>query len=286
MTEASIKMTLAQNEPPEVVIRPQKGWLSFDISGLWKYRELFYFFTWRDIKIRYKQTILGVTWVVLQPVLTMLFFSLIFGRVAGLPSEGIPYPVFVFAALVPWQLFSYTLTQSSSSLVLDQQLVTKIYFPRLVIPVASVMAGLLDFMISFGVLLILLVLYHIPLTWRIIFVPLFTILALATAIAVGLWLSALNVQYRDVRYALPFLTLFWMYATPVAYSSALIPPNWQWLYSLNPMVGVVEGFRWALLGIDALELVYLFLSSVMILLLLLGGLVYFRRMEDQFADVI
>lgn len=279
-------MTLAPKEYPEVVIRPQKSWFSLNLTGLWQYRELLYFLTWRDIKLRYKQTFLGITWVVLQPVLTMLFFSLIFGRIAGLPSDGIPYPVFVFAALVPWQLFSYALTQSSNSLVVDQQLVTKIYFPRLVIPVASVSAGLVDFVISFGVLLILLQLFDIPHTWRILFVPLFTAMALATAIAVGLWLSALNVQYRDVRYVLPFLTMFWMYATPVAYSSALIPSEWRWIYSLNPMVGVVDGFRWALLGIDSPAGSYLFVSLVMVCVLLLGGLFYFKRMEDQFADVI
>jgi len=271
---------------PEIVIVPRRSWLHLELIDLWRFRELLYFLAWRDIKVRYKQTALGVVWVILQPVLTMLIFSLIFGRVAGLPSEDVPYPVFVFAGLVPWQLFAYALTQSSTSLVNDQHLVTKIYFPRLVIPVASVVAGLLDFLISLVVLLGLLLFYRIPLTWRVLTLPVFGFLALAAAIAVGLWLSALNVQYRDVRYALPFLTLFWMYATPIAYSSSLIPANLQWLYSLNPMVGVVEGFRWALLGVDNTPGIMVLISIVMISILSIGGVVYFKRMEDQFADVI
>ncbi len=271
---------------PEIVIVPRRSWLHLELIDLWRFRELLYFLAWRDIKVRYKQTALGVVWVILQPVLTMLIFSLIFGRIAGLPSEDVPYPVFVFAGLVPWQLFSYTLTQSSTSLVNDQHLVTKIYFPRLVIPVASVVAGLLDFFISLAVLLGLLMFYRIPLTWRVLTLPVFGFLALAAAIAVGLWLSALNVKYRDVRYALPFLTLFWMYATPIAYSSSLIPANLQWIYSLNPMVGVVEGFRWALLGVDNTPGLMVLISTVMISLLSIGGVVYFKRMEDQFADVI
>jgi len=271
---------------PEIVIVPRRSWLHLELIDLWRFRELLYFLAWRDIKVRYKQTALGVVWVILQPVLTMLIFSLIFGRVAGLPSEDVPYPVFVFAGLVPWQLFAYALTQSSTSLVNDQHLVTKIYFPRLVIPVASVVAGLLDFLISLVVLLGLLLFYRIPLTWRVLTLPVFGFLALAAAIAVGLWLSALNVQYRDVRYALPFLTLFWMYATPIAYSSSLIPANLQWLYSLNPMVGVVEGFRWALLGVDNTPGIMVLISIVMISILSIGGVVYFKRMEEQFADVI
>jgi lipopolysaccharide transport system permease protein len=271
---------------PEIVIVPRRSWLHLELIDLWRFRELLYFLAWRDIKVRYKQTALGVVWVILQPVLTMLIFSLIFGRVAGLPSDDVPYPIFVFAGLVPWQLFAYALTQSSTSLVNDQHLVTKIYFPRLVIPVASVIAGLLDFLISLVVLLGLLMFYRIPLTWRVLTLPVFGFLALAAAIAVGLWLSALNVQYRDVRYALPFLTLFWMYATPIAYSSSLIPANLQMIYSLNPMVGVVEGFRWALLGVDNTPGIMVLISIVMISILSIGGVVYFKRMEDQFADVI
>jgi lipopolysaccharide transport system permease protein len=275
-----------EQDAPEVIIRPESGWFNLDLVGIWQYRELLYFLAWRDIKVRYKQTVLGVTWVVLQPVLTMLIFSIIFGRLAGLPSEGVPYPLFTFAALVPWQLFSYAMTQSSTSLVADQNLITKIYFPRLVIPTASVMAGVLDFAISFIILLGMLLLYNFSLTWRVLVLPFLVLLALATALAVGLWLSALNVKYRDVRYTLPFLTLFWMYATPIAYSSTLIPPPWRLLYSLNPMVGVVEGFRWALLDTNTWVGPMVFVSAVVVILLLLSGLIYFRRMEDGFADVI
>lgn len=271
---------------PETVIKPSRKWVSIDLGDLWNYRELLYFLAWRDIKVRYKQTVIGVIWVILQPVLTMLIFSLIFGRIAGLPSEGIPYPVFVFAGLVPWQLFSYALTQSSTSLVTDQNLITKIYFPRLVVPLASVFAGLLDFCISLVILLGIIVIYRVPLTWRLITLPLFTLFTLSTAIGVGLWLSALNVQYRDVRYALPFLTIFWMYTTPIAYSSTLIPEKLQIFYSLNPMVGVVEGFRWALLGIENPFGMTIWISLLMVLILLVGGLLYFRRMEDKFADVV
>lgn len=286
MAVDSLKKDPKHNGIDEIVISPERGWLQLELGDLWRYRELLYFLAWRDIKVRYKQTVLGVAWVILQPVLTMLIFSLIFGRIAGLPSEGVPYPVFVFTGLVPWQLFAYALTQSSSSLVVDQHLVTKIFFPRLVIPVASVVAGLLDFCISLVVLLVLLLVYRIPLTPRLLTLPLFTLLALAAAIAVGLWLSALNVQYRDVRYALPFITMFWMYATPIAYSSTLIPAPWRLLYSLNPMVGVVEGFRWALLDVETVVSPVVFLSAGIVLLLLVGGLFYFKRMEDRFADVI
>lgn len=286
MAVDSLKKDPKHNGIDEIVISPERGWLQLELGDLWRYRELLYFLAWRDIKVRYKQTVLGVAWVILQPVLTMLIFSLIFGRIAGLPSEGVPYPVFVFTGLVPWQLFAYALTQSSSSLVVDQHLVTKIFFPRLVIPVASVVAGLLDFFISLVVLLVLLLVYRIPLTPRLLTLPLFTLLALAAAIAVGLWLSALNVQYRDVRYALPFITMFWMYATPIAYSSTLIPAPWRLLYSLNPMVGVVEGFRWALLDVETVVSPVVFLSAGIVLLLLVGGLFYFKRMEDRFADVI
>lgn len=271
---------------PQIIIRPARKWVDINFRDLWIYRELLYFLAWRDIKVRYKQTVLGVMWVILQPLLTMLIFSLIFGRIAGLPSQGVPYPIFVFTGLVPWQLFAYAMTQSSASLVADQHLITKIFFPRLVIPIASVFAGLLDFCISLAVLVVMLVIYRVPLTWRVLSLPLFILLALATAIAVGLWLSALNVKYRDVRYALPFVTMFWMYATPIAYSSAVIPEKLRFLYSLNPMVAVVDGFRWALLGVENTFGSAIWISTSMVILLLIGGLIYFRQMEDQFADVI
>lgn len=270
---------------PRIVIAPAHGWEGLELRDLWKYRELLYFLTWRDIKVRYKQTLLGAAWAILQPVLTMVIFSLIFGQLAHLPSEGIPYPIFTYTALLPWQLFAFALTNSSNSLVGSQGLVSKVYFPRLVIPIASVLPGLVDFAISFVVLIGMMIFYQVPLTARVLILPMFLLLALASALGVGLWLSALNVEYRDIRYVVPFLTLFWQYATPVAYSSTLIPEKWRLLYGLNPMTGVVEGFRWALLGSGEVGGM-LWISIAIILFLVAGGLAYFRRMEATFADVI
>jgi lipopolysaccharide transport system permease protein len=270
----------------EIIIRPSRGWVALNLRDIWVYRELLYFLTWRDIKVRYKQTYLGAAWAILQPVLTMVLFSVIFGRLAGLDSEGQPYPVFTFAALLPWQLFAFALTQSSNSLVNSQHLITKIYFPRLIIPLSSVLAGLVDFAISMVVLAFLMVFYRIPFTSRILLLPVLVLLAMATAMAIGLWLSALNVKYRDVRHTVPFLAQFWLFATPVAYSITLIPEKWRVIYSLNPMAGVVEGFRWALLGKSNEVGVFILVSAVVVLLLFSGGLIYFKRMEDGFADVI
>ncbi len=271
--------------PAPLVIVPAKGWQALELNDLWKFRELLYFLTWRDIKVRYKQTVLGVGWAVLQPVLTMVIFSVIFGQLAKLPSEGIPYPIFTYAALLPWQLFAFALTNSSNSLVSSQNLVSKVYFPRLVIPIASVLPGLVDFAISFVVFAGMMIFYHVPLTGRIVTLPLFLLLALASALAMGLWLSALNVAYRDIRYVVPFLTLAWQYATPVAYSSTLIPEKWRLLFGLNPMSGVVEGFRWALLGKGDVGGLF-WVSVVIIVVLLISGLAYYKRMEATFADVI
>lgn len=268
-----------------LVIEPAHGWQALELGDLWRYRELLYFLTWRDIKVRYKQTILGAAWAILQPLLTMLVFSVIFGQLAKLPSEGIPYPIFTYTALLPWQLFAFALTNSSNSLVGSQNLVSKVYFPRLVIPIASVLPGLVDFAISFAVLLGMMLYFQIPLTGRVLVLPVFLLLALATALGVGLWLSALNVEYRDIRYVVPFLTMFWQYATPVAYSSSLIPERWRLLYGLNPMTGVVEGFRWALLGKGDVGGL-LWISIIIIILLVFTGLLYFKRMETTFADVI
>ncbi len=268
-----------------IVIAPAHGWQALELRDLWRYRELLYFLTWRDVKVRYKQTLLGAAWAILQPLLTMVIFSVIFGQLAKLPSDGIPYPIFTYAALLPWQLFAFALTNSSNSLVGSQNLVSKVYFPRLVIPIASVLPGLVDFAISFVVLLGMMIYYQIPFTARMLTLPLFLLLALGTALAVGLWLSALNVEYRDVRYVVPFLTMFWQYATPVAYSSNLIPERWRLLYGLNPMTGVVEGFRWALLGNGNLGSL-LGASVVIIIILIFTGLMYFKRMEASFADVI
>jgi homopolymeric O-antigen transport system permease protein len=274
----------AKNES-RLVLEPARGWEGLELRALWRYRELLYFLTWRDVKVRYKQTLLGAAWAILQPLLTMLVFSIIFGQLARLPSEGVPYPIFTYTALLPWQLFAFALANSSNSLVGSQNLVSKVYFPRLVIPIAAVLPGVVDFAISFVVLMGMMVFYHVPVTARILALPLLLLLALASALAVGIWLSALNVEYRDVRYVVPFLTLFWQYATPVAYSSTLIPAKWRLLYGLNPMTGVVEGFRWALLGKGEIGGL-IWISAGIVLLLLVGGIAYFRRMEASFADVI
>jgi lipopolysaccharide transport system permease protein len=270
---------------PVLSIRPSKGFLSLKLRDVWEYRELLYFLVWRDIKVRYKQTVLGAAWAVIQPFMTMVVFSVFFGRLAKVPSDGVPYPVFAFAALLPWQLFAFALTESSNSLVGSQNLITKVYFPRLVIPLSSVLAGLVDFAISFLVLLGLMLYYGIRPTAAVAWLPLFVLLALATALSVGLWLSALNVKYRDVRYTIPFLTQFWLFVTPVAYPSSMIPQRWRALYGLNPMAGVVEGFRWALLGKSGGPGLLLWVSVAAVLTLLTGGLFYFRRMESTFADI-
>jgi lipopolysaccharide transport system permease protein len=272
-------------DKPLITIEPQKGWAALELGDLWRYRELLLLLTWRDIKVRYAQTVLGAAWAVIQPLLTMVIFSVIFGQLAKLPSDGIPYPIFTDVALLPWQLFAFSLTNSSQSLVGSQNLVSKVYFPRLVIPIASVLPGLVDFAISFLVLVGMLMYYQIPLTARIFALPLFLLLAVMSALAIGLWLSALNVEYRDIRYVVPFLTIFWQYATPVAYSASLIPEKWRLLYGLNPMTGVVEGFRWALLGSGQVDGM-IWVSVIIIVFLLISGLAYFRRMEATFADVI
>jgi lipopolysaccharide transport system permease protein len=270
---------------PVLRIEPSRGWVALRVKELWEYRELLYFLVWRDIKVRYKQTVLGAAWAILQPVLTMLVFTVFFGRLAKVPSDGIPYPVFAYAALLPWQLFVFALTESANSLVGNQNLIKKVYFPRLIAPLASVLAGLVDFGIAFLVLLALMLYYGIVPGFAIAVLPLFLLLAVATALSVGLWLSALNVQFRDVRYTIPFLTQFWMFATPVAYPSSLVPERWRAWYGLNPMAGVVEGFRWALLGKSGSPGPLLWVSALVVVLLLIGGLAYFRRMEATFADI-
>lgn len=268
------------------LIRPSRGWVSLKLAELWKYRELLYFLTWRDIKVRYKQTVIGAAWAIIQPFFAMVVFSIFFGQLAKIPSDGIPYPIFTYCALLPWQLFAHALNESSNSLVANQGLITKVYFPRLVIPVAPVLAGLVDFCIAFLVLIGMMLYYGIMPTFAIFTIPLFLILAVATALSVGLWLSALNVEYRDVRYTIPFLTQFWLFATPVAYPSSLVPESWRALYGLNPMAGVVEGFRWALLGKADGPGALLTVSVFVVIILLIGGLYYFQRMERTFADVV
>ena len=276
----------AENTYPVLRLEPSRGFLRINLRAVWEYRELLYFLVWRDIKVRYKQTALGAAWAILQPVMTMIVFSVFFGRLAKMPSDGIPYPVFAYAALLPWQLFAYALGESGNSLISNQGLITKVYFPRLVIPISAVLAGLVDFGIAFAVLLVLMLYYGIMPTAAVLLLPLFIVFALATALAVGLWLSALNVKYRDVRYTIPFLTQIWMFATPVAYPSSLVPEPWRALLGLNPMAGVVEGFRWALLGKATPPGPILIVSVVAVIAMLVGGLLYFRKTESTFADIV
>lgn len=256
------------------------------LRDLWTYRELLYFLAWRDLKVRYKQTALGVAWAVIQPFFTMVVFSIFFGYLGKIPSDGIPYPVFAYSALLPWSLFAHALNESSNSLVNNQGLITKVYFPRLIIPIAPLFVGLVDFGIAFVVLLGLMLFYGIMPGFALVTAPLFVLLAVVTALAVGMWLSALNVQYRDVRYTIPFLTQLWLFATPVAYPSSLLPEPWRSLYGLNPMAGVVEGFRWALLGQTQAPGPLIAVSVGAVLALLIGGLWYFNRMEQTFADIV
>jgi lipopolysaccharide transport system permease protein len=278
--------SLEQAEIPTIVIQPSKGWVALKLRDVWAYRELLYFLVWRDIKVRYKQTALGAAWAIIQPFMSMVVFSLFFGKLAKMPSDGVPYPIFAFAGLVPWTFFANGLAQSANGLVDSANLIKKIYFPRLTIPIANVLAGLVDFSLAFVVLLGMMAWYRIYPTERLIWMPLFLLLALVTALAVGLWLSVLNVEYRDVRYTVPFITQFWMFATPIVYPSSLLSEPWKTLYGLNPMVGVVEGFRWALLGTKTAPGPTIVVSAVASLLLLVGGAFYFRRMEKTFADVV
>jgi lipopolysaccharide transport system permease protein len=271
---------------PVLRIEPSTGWVSLNLKELWTSRELFYFLTWRDIKVRYKQTELGIAWAIIQPFLTMVIFSLFFGRLAKIPSDGIPYPIFSFTALVPWIFFANGLTQASNSLVGNSNLITKVYFPRIMIPIAAVLSGAFDFALSFAVLLGMLLYYHLSITSAILYLPFFLLLALITALGTGIWFSALNVRYRDVRFVVPFIIQLWMFATPIAYPSTLIPGRWRLLYGLNPMVGVVEGFRWMLTGAKTQPSPMIAASTVVALALLIGGALYFKRVEKTFADVV
>jgi lipopolysaccharide transport system permease protein len=271
---------------PTLRIQPSRGWVSLKLKELWEYRELLYFLIWRDIKVRYKQTALGATWAIIQPFFTMVVFSLFFGRLAKVPSDGIPYPIFSFAALVPWTFFANGLSQSSNSLVGSANLITKVYFPRLTIPLASVLSGVVDFALAFVVLLGMMFFYRMAPTVNILWLPLFLLLALITSLGVGLWLSALNVEYRDVRYVVPFITQFWLFVTPIAYPSSLLNQPWRTIYGLNPMVGVVEGFRWALLGTKTAPGPIIAVSSTAAVIILVTGAFYFRRMEKTFADIV
>ena len=271
---------------PIIRVEASNGWVSLRIKELWEYRELLYFLVWRDIKVRYKQTALGATWAIIQPFLTMVVFSLFFGRLAKVPSDGVPYPIFSFTALVPWSFFAYGLTQASNSVVSSSNLITKVYFPRLIIPIATVVSGIVDFVLAFAVLLGMMLYYRVTPTINILWLPLFLLLAFVTSLGVGLWLSSLNVKYRDVRYIVPFITQFWMFATPIAYSSSLLSQPWRTIYGLNPMVGVVEGFRWALLGTTTAPGPIIAVSSLAAMIIMIAGALYFRRMERTFADIV
>lgn len=268
-----------------LTIEPAKGWVPLRLDELWYYRELAFFLTWRDISVRYKQTLLGVMWAIIQPFFTMVVFSIFFGQLAKMPSDGIPYPIFSFCALLPWQLFANALSQSSNSLVANKNLITKVYFPRLLVPASAVLSGLADFVIAFGMLIAMMIFYGVKPTWGVVALPLFLLLVIVTALGVGLWLSALNVKYRDVQYVIPFLTQFWMFCTPIAYPTSLVPEFWRPFYGLNPMVGVVEGFRWALLGSGEPPTVIMLVSAVVAFGILFSGAYYFRNMERVFADV-
>jgi homopolymeric O-antigen transport system permease protein len=287
---ATPRAIAAAADLPVQIIAPARGWVPIRLRELWEYRELLYFLIWREVKIRYKQAALGVAWAVLQPFLTMVIFSVVFGRFAGMPSDGLPYPVFAYCALLPWQLFTYSLTESSNSVVANQRLITKVYFPRVIMPIAAVGVGLLDFAISFIVLLCLMgfygAYYDIAVGAGIWTVPLWTLLAVMTALGVGFWLSALNVKYRDIRYTVPFLAQLWFFATPVVYPTSIVPADWRFLFALNPMVGVVDGFRWALLGTTNAPAPTVLISIGAVCAIFVGGLFYFRRVERTFADVI
>ena len=271
---------------PSIRIRPSSGWRSLNLEELWQHRELLYFLSWRDIKVRYKQTALGALWAIIQPVFTMLVFSLFFGKLANMPSDGVPYPLFAYAALVPWTFFAYGLTQSSNSLIESANLLKKVYFPRLIVPIATVISGAVDFVLAFLVLLAMMLFYGIVPTANIIWLPVLLLLALVMALGIGLWLSAINVQFRDVRYTIPFVTQLWLFATPIAYPSSLLAEPWRTLYGLNPMVGVVEGFRWALLGTQTAPGPMIIVSGITALAILISGAFYFRRMEKTFADTV
>ena len=279
-------MEYSSSLTPEIVIEPSKGWVSLKLGELWQYRELLFFLIWRDVKVRYKQAVLGIAWAIIQPLVTMVIFSVIFGQLAKLPSEGIPYPVFCYAALLPWQLFSGALTRCGTSLVGNANLLTKVYFPRLIIPLSATLSGLVDFAISFIVLLGLMLYYRMFPTWAVLWLPLLVIFTLVTALSVGLWLSALNVQYRDVQHIIPFVVQAWMFASPIVYSAELIPSGpWRFVYGLNPLTGVIQGFRWILLGTRPPH-EWMIVSAGVVAILIVTGLYYFRRMEKSFADVV
>jgi len=271
---------------PRIVVQRRKGFAVVDLRAVWQYHELLYFLIWRDVKVRYKQTVLGAAWAILQPLMTMAILTVVFSKFAKIPSDGLPYPIFAFTALLPWTYFAAAINRSGTSVVDNARLISKVYFPRLIIPISAALAPLMDFAIAFTILLGMMLWFRTAPTWGVLALPLFLLLALMAALAVALWLSALNVKYRDVRHIVPFLVQFWMYASPVAYPVSLVPEKWRLLYSLNPMVGVIEGFRWALLGNNSPDFTVMATSTVMVMAMLVAGIVYFNHMERTFADIV
>jgi lipopolysaccharide transport system permease protein len=267
-------------------LRATRGFALPRLEDFWNYRELLQFLIWRDVKVRYKQSAIGIAWAILQPLSMMLVFTIFFGRLAGIPSEGIPYPLFAYAALLPWQLFSRAILESTNSLVVDQRLITRVYFPRIVVPTASVLSAIVDFLVASVLLVGLMLFYQVPLTWTMLYMPLFLAIMLVTALGVGYWLSALNLEYRDVMYAVPFLNQLWFFLTPIVYPSSLVPDRWQWLYGLNPMVSVIEGFRWSLLGQGPAPSAMVWISFGMGLVLFVSGAAWFRWRERTFVDAV
>jgi lipopolysaccharide transport system permease protein len=283
----TLEQSGATDDLPEIIIRPSKGWAALRLRELWEYRELLYFLAWRDIKVKYKQAALGAAWAIIQPFMTMVAFTLFFGNLADIPSDGVPYPIFSYTALIPWTFFAVGLAQASNSLIADANLVRKVYYPRMVSPIAGVISAIPDFFLAFLILIGMMVFYGIyPDPIRLLLLPPLMLLAFTTALSVGLWLSALNVEYRDIRYTIPFLTQFWLFITPIAYPSSLLDEPWRTIYGLNPMAGVIEGFRWALLGSGDPPGLMVLVSTLVTLVVLIGGLFYFRRMERSFGDVI
>ncbi|HOS82940.1 MAG TPA: ABC transporter permease [Methanolinea sp.] len=277
--------TTAPDDLPVTIITPPKKWVPIDFKELWEYRELLYIFTWRDVKLRYKQTALGAAWAIIQPLFAMVIFTVIFGGFAKIPSEGVPYPLFSLAALLPWTLFAEGLSRSTLSMVQNQNILTKVYFPRLIMPLSGILSPLVDFCVSFSILVVMMAYYGFMPTVNVIFLPLFILFAVLTSLSVGIWLSALNVMYRDFQYTVPFLVQIWLYASPVVYPSSLLPEKWQVLYGLNPMAGVIEGFRWALLGTNPPGAM-MGVSLAVVLALLVAGIFYFRRVEQYYADIV
>jgi lipopolysaccharide transport system permease protein len=271
---------------PLTRIEPSDGWLPLRLKEIWDYRELLYFLVWRDVKVRYKQTAIGATWAVIQPLMTMIVFTVVFDKFAKMPSDGLPYPIFSYAALLPWTYFSKALNQSVVSVVGDASLITKVYFPRLLLPLSAVVGGLIDFAIAFVFLLGMMAWYGIIPNWGILFLPVFVLMTMLTALSVSAWLSVINVRYRDVGQAIPFLVQIWLFVSPVAYPASVVPENWRFLYNLNPLAGIIEGFRWALLGSQNPPVITLVSTTAIVLALLYGGILFFKRMEQTFADVV